>query len=63
MNEASAEDRNGRLHISKNSVDAEKLVASLQKLIIVDMNAQACTEALVGLSAYSKVTTLVPSKW
>jgi len=30
MNEASAEDWNGKLHISNNSVDAEKLVASLQ---------------------------------
>lgn len=30
MNEVSAEDWNGRLHISNNSVDAEKLVASLQ---------------------------------
>ena len=59
MNEASAEDWNGKLHISNNSVDAEKLVASLQKRIIVDMDAQACTEALVGLSAYYKVITRV----
>jgi hypothetical protein len=29
MNEASTEDWNGKLHISNNSVDAEKLVASL----------------------------------
>ena len=50
MNEASAEDWNGKLHISNNFVDAEKLVASLQKRIIVYMDAQACTEALVGLS-------------
>lgn len=55
MNEASVQDRNGKLHISNNSVDAEKLLASLQKRIIVDMDAQACTEALAGLSAYYKV--------
>ncbi|KAL8783924.1 MAG: hypothetical protein Q9195_009234 [Heterodermia aff. obscurata] len=52
MNEASAEDWNGRLHISNNSVDAEKLVASLQKRIIIDMDAQACTEALVALKTF-----------
>lgn len=55
MNEASTEDWNGKLHISNNSVDAGKLLASLQKRIIVDMDAQACSEALAGLSAYYKV--------
>ena len=59
MNEASDKDWNGRFHISNNSVDAEKLVASLQRPIIVDMDAQACTEALVWLSAYYKVITLL----
>lgn len=34
--EASADDWNGKLHISNNAVDAEKLLASLQKRIIVD---------------------------
>jgi len=57
MNETSAQDWNGKLHISNNSVDAEKLLASLQKRIVVDMDAQACTEALAGLSAYYKVIT------
>ena len=56
MNEASAQDWNGKLHVSNNSVDAEKLLASLQRRITVDMDAQACTEALAGLSAYYKVT-------
>ncbi len=55
MNEASTEDWNGKLHISKSSINAEKLVASLQKRVIVDMDAQTCTEALAGLSAYYKV--------
>ena len=56
MNEASAQDWNGKLHVSNNSVDAEKLLASLQRRITVDMDAQACTEALAGLSAYFKMT-------
>ena len=57
MNEASAHDWNGKLHISNNAVDAEKLLASLQKRITIDMDAQACTEALAGLSAYYKVSS------
>ena len=56
MNEASIDDWNGRLHISNNTVDAEKLLASVQKRIIVDMDVQACTEALAGLSAYYKAS-------
>ena len=56
MNEASVNDWNGRLHISNNAVDAEKLLASVQKRIIVDMDVQACTEALAGLSAYYKAS-------
>ena len=55
MNEVSSQDWNGKLHVSNNSVDAEKLLVSLQKRIVVDMDAQACTEALAGLSAYYKV--------
>lgn len=56
MNEASVDDWNGKLHISNNAVDAEKLLASVQKRIIVDMDVQACTEALAGLSAYYKAS-------
>ena len=39
MNEASAEDWNGKLHVSNTSIDADKLLASLQKRIVVDMDA------------------------
>ena len=56
MTEASADDWNGKLHISNNAVDADKLLASLQKRIIVDMDVQACTEALAGLSAYYRAS-------
>ena len=55
MEETRAQDWNGKLHISNNSIDAEKLLASLQKHVIVDMEGQACAEALAGLQAYYKV--------
>lgn len=53
--DATKDDWNGKLHVSNNSVDAEKLLASLQRRIIVDMDGQACAEALAGLLAYYKV--------
>jgi hypothetical protein len=50
------EDWNGKLHVSNTSFDSEKLLASLQKRVIVDMDVQACSEALAGLKAYYKVS-------
>ena len=55
MDETKEDDWGGKLHVSNISVDADRLLASLQKRIIVDMEAQACTEALAGLQAYYKV--------
>lgn len=55
MDETKAHDWNGKLHISNNAIDAEKLLASLQKHVIVNMEGQACAEALAGLQAYYKV--------
>ena len=55
MDEAKQEDWNGRFHISNTQVDAEKLLTSLQNRINIDMNNQACAEALAGLDAYYKV--------
>lgn len=55
MAETKAYDWNGKFHISNNSFDAEKLLASLQKRVVVNMDGQACAEALAGLSAYYKV--------
>ncbi|KAH8804419.1 interferon-induced GTP-binding protein Mx2 [Xylogone sp. PMI_703] len=55
MTETTAQDWNGKLHVSNNALDAEKLLASLQRRIVVDMDGQACTEALAGLSAYYRV--------
>jgi hypothetical protein len=55
MNETKEQDWNGKFHVSNNQVDADKLLASLQNRIIVNMDAQACAEALAGLEAYYKV--------
>ena len=55
--EGAKEEWGGRFHISNNHVDAEKLLASLQGRIMVDMDKQACSEALAGLDAYYKVNS------
>ncbi|KAK5125902.1 hypothetical protein LTR08_005032 [Meristemomyces frigidus] len=55
MREASVEEYNGKMHISNNTVDAEKLLGALQRRVVVDMDEQACAEAMAGLSAYYKV--------
>ena len=55
MKEASVQEYNGKMHISNNTVDAEKLLGALQRRVVVDMDEQACAEAMAGLSAYYKV--------
>lgn len=55
MDEAREEDWNGRFHISNTQVDVEKLLTSLQSRITIDIDSQACLEALAGLDAYCKV--------
>lgn len=55
MDEARREDWNGQFHVSNTQVDAEKLLSSLQCRITVNMDSQACAEALAGLDAYYKV--------
>lgn len=61
MSDSAAEDWNGKLHVSNNQFDAAKLLSSLQSRINVDMDAQACSEALSGLCAYYKVGLTSPS--
>lgn len=56
MKEATDHEWNGKLHISNNAVDGQKLLAALQRRINVDMDLQACEEALAGLNAYYKVS-------
>lgn len=55
MSEAKDHDWNGKFHVSNNQVDAEKLLASLQNRVIVNMDKSACAEAVAGLEAYYKV--------
>ena len=43
-------------HVSNNNFDAAELLSALQSRIIVDMDEQACVEALSGLRADYKVT-------
>lgn len=56
MREATDHEWNGKLHISNSAVDGQKLLAALQRRINVDMDLQACEEALAGLNAYYKVS-------
>ncbi|MCJ1232038.1 hypothetical protein MMC12_008719, partial [Toensbergia leucococca] len=53
--EGTAVDWNGKFHVSNTTLDSDKLLASLQKRVVVDMDEQACLEALAGLNAYYKV--------
>ena len=58
MLDASVEEYNGKLHISNTKVDAEKLLNSLQTRITVNMDDQACSEAISALESYYKVATI-----
>jgi hypothetical protein len=53
------EDFKGKLHVSNTQLDSEKLFASLSRRVVVDMDAQACAEAVGGLHAYYKVSMLL----
>ena len=55
LDEVSDQDYNKKLHISNTTVDAEKLLGALQRRVLIDMDEQACSEALAGLNAYYKV--------
>jgi len=58
VREAVKEDCNGQLLIRNTQDDSEKLLASLQERVVVNMDSQACAEALGGLNAYYKVRKL-----
>ena len=49
------DDFNGKLHVSNTLPDMDRLLASLQKRVVVNMDDHACAEALAGLNAYYKV--------
>ena len=56
MEDASIEYYSGKLHISNTTADGEKLLNALQRQVSVDMDDQACSEALAGFSAYYKAS-------
>ncbi|KAF2137804.1 uncharacterized protein K452DRAFT_312175 [Aplosporella prunicola CBS 121167] len=49
------EDWNRKFHISNTSIDAEKLLAAMQKRVVVTMDKQAFAEAAAELARYYKV--------
>ncbi|OMP85166.1 Interferon-induced GTP-binding protein Mx [Diplodia seriata] len=55
MRNVISKDWGGTVHISNTPQDRERLVESLGGHVVVDMKAQACDEAKVGLEAYYKV--------
>ncbi|PVH71731.1 putative dynamin GTPase [Cadophora sp. DSE1049] len=55
MRAAVEKDWNGKFHVSNTPLELEKVLASLQKRVIVNMDDQACAEAMGGLQAYYKV--------
>lgn len=54
------EDCEGKLHISNNTNGIGRFIAALQTKINVNMNEQACKEALTELNTYYKVRNMVP---
>ncbi|EHK19640.1 uncharacterized protein TRIVIDRAFT_156714 [Trichoderma virens Gv29-8] len=48
-------DSHGKLHISNVQVDIQKFIAAIGSRITVDMDEQACNEAITELDAYYKV--------
>ncbi|KAJ4194581.1 hypothetical protein NW759_016514 [Fusarium solani] len=55
VDEVTQRDWHGKLHISNCSVEIEKFVSALQARITVNMDEQACNEAITELNAYYKV--------
>lgn len=56
MHDAIQADWNGKFHVSNSSEEIQKVVASLQERVLVDMTKQACSEAQNDLTAYYKVS-------
>lgn len=55
-NAVSAErDVNGKIHVTNVHVDIQKFIAAIGSRITVDMDEQACHEAITELDAYYKV--------
>lgn len=59
MSATREQDWGGKMHVSNTAVDLSRLLTSLQQRIIVNMDEQACSEALSGLCAYYKVSVSI----
>ncbi|OJD32591.1 dynamin gtpase [Diplodia corticola] len=55
MKDVISKDWGGVVHLTNTEYDRNELLDSLGKRVVVDMDAQACEEARVGLEAYYKV--------
>ncbi|PCG92464.1 Dynamin [Penicillium occitanis (nom. inval.)] len=55
INLAKEQDWNGKLHINNDAWGIERFVVAVESRIVVDMDEQACKEALTQLKAYYKV--------
>lgn len=53
------QDWRGKLHISNHQDDIDRFVSAIESRITVDMDEQACKEALTELDAYYKVGGLI----
>lgn len=58
VNLVAEHDRNGKLHISNIQSEIERFVSAIGSRITVDMDDQACNEAVTELDAYYKVKML-----
>lgn len=61
VSDVTKQDWHGKLHIPNCPAEIEKFVSALQAKIIVNMDDQACHEALTELSAYYKVSVAFSS--
>uniref|UniRef100_L7IQ43 Interferon-induced GTP-binding protein Mx2 n=1 Tax=Pyricularia oryzae (strain P131) TaxID=1143193 RepID=L7IQ43_PYRO1 len=55
IKETASSDYHGKLHVSNIPMDIEKFLEAMKRKVNVDMDDQACAEALAGLEAYYKV--------
>lgn len=56
MAQAVASDYHGRMRVSNTPDEIDRLSLNLQKWVVVNMEEQACAEALDGLRSYYKVS-------
>jgi hypothetical protein len=55
IKETASSDYFGKLHVSNSPSELERFLGAMKRKINVDMDEQACTEALAGLDAYYNV--------